>query len=98
MTDPQGRRNLGGNVNIRNFNLAMINPIFTRGEKAAGMVSANLRLGGDVQSPQLFGQLQVTGVDIDGNFMPFDMQPSQLAVNFNGMRSDACRYRTDPAG
>lgn len=51
------------------------------------MVSANLRLGGDVQSPQLFGQLQVTGVDIDGNFMPFDMQPSQLAVNFNGMRS-----------
>ncbi|MCZ2172892.1 hypothetical protein GHJ75_14025, partial [Enterococcus faecium] len=26
-------------------------------------------------------------VDIDGNFMPFDMQPSQLAVNFNGMRS-----------
>ena len=87
VTDPQGRRNLGGNVNIRNFNLAMINPIFTRGEKAAGMVSANLRLGGDVQSPQLFGQLQVTGVDIDGNFMPFDMQPSQLAVNFNGMRS-----------
>lgn len=45
VTDPQGRRNLGGNVNIRNFNLAMINPIFTRGEKAAGMVSANLRLG-----------------------------------------------------
>ncbi|MCZ5321330.1 translocation/assembly module TamB [Escherichia coli] len=87
VADPQGRRNLGGNVNIRNFNLAMINPIFTRGEKAAGMVSANLRLGGDVQSPQLFGQLQVTGVDIDGNFMPFDMQPSQLAVNFNGMRS-----------
>ncbi|XNM72279.1 hypothetical protein ACLK11_24275 [Escherichia coli] len=43
--------------------------------------------GCDVQSPQLFGQLQVTGVDIDGNFMPFDMQPSQLAVNFNGMRS-----------
>ncbi len=33
VTDPQGRRNLGGNVNIRNFNLAMINPIFTRGEK-----------------------------------------------------------------
>ncbi|BBU87297.1 hypothetical protein EIMP300_86970 [Escherichia coli] len=41
VTDPQGRRNLGGNVNIRNFNLAMINPIFNRGEKAAGMVSAN---------------------------------------------------------
>ena len=50
ITDPQGRRNLGGNVNIRNFNLAMVNPIFSRGEKAAGMLSANLRLAGDAQS------------------------------------------------
>ena len=85
VTDPQGRRNLGSTTSI-SVTSAMISPIFTVG-KAAGMVSANLRLGGDVQSPQLFGQLQVTGVDIDGNFMPFDMQPSQLAVNFNGMRS-----------
>ena len=33
ITDPQGRRNLGGNVTIRNFNPAMVNPIFARGEK-----------------------------------------------------------------
>nr|WP_159465681.1 autotransporter assembly complex protein TamB [Scandinavium goeteborgense] len=87
VTDPQGRRNLGGNVNIRNFSLAMINPIFARGEKAAGTLNANLRLGGNVQSPQLFGQLQLTGLDIDGNFMPFDMQASRVAMNFNGTRS-----------
>ena len=87
ITDPQGRRNLGGNVNIRNFSIAMINAIFSRGEKAAGTLNANLRLAGNVQSPQLFGQMQLNGVDIDGNFMPFDMQPSQLAMNFNGQRS-----------
>ncbi|EHN6640722.1 DUF3363 domain-containing protein, partial [Salmonella enterica subsp. enterica serovar Enteritidis] len=84
VTDPQGRRNLGGNVNIRNFSLAMANAIFTRGEKAAGTLNANLRLGGNLQSPQLFGQMQLNGVDVEGNFMPFDMQPSQLAMNFNG--------------
>lgn len=28
-----GRRNLGGNVNMRNVNLAMVNPVFSRGEK-----------------------------------------------------------------
>lgn len=50
VTDPQGRRNLGGNVNMRNLNLAMVNPVFSRGEKAAGMLNARLRLGGDVQS------------------------------------------------
>lgn len=87
ITDPQGRRNLGGNVNIRNFSIGMVNAIFSRGEKAAGTLSANLRLAGDAQSPQLFGQMQLNGVDIDGNFMPFDMQPSQLAMNFNGQSS-----------
>lgn len=87
VTDPQGRRNLGGNVNIRNFSLAMINPIFSRGEKADGKLNANLRLGGDVQSPLLYGQMQLNGIDVDGNFMPFDMQPSQITMNFNGASS-----------
>jgi len=87
ISDPQGQRNLGGNVNIRNFSLAMINAIFSRGEKAAGTLNANLRLAGNAQSPQLFGQMQLNGVDLDANFMPFDMQPSQLAMNFNGMSS-----------
>lgn len=87
ITDPQGRRNLGGNVNMRNFDLAIANSIFSRGEKAAGKLNANLRLAGNAERPQLFGQLQLNGVDIDGNFMPFDMQPSQLAMNFNGMNS-----------
>ena len=31
--------------------------------------------------------MQLNGVDIDGNFMPFDMQPSQITMNFNGMSS-----------
>ncbi|WP_312691082.1 autotransporter assembly complex protein TamB [Kosakonia sp.] len=87
ITDPQGRRNLGGNVNIRNFSLAMANAIFSRGEKVAGTLNANLRLAGNARSPQLFGQLGLNGIDVEGNFMPFDMQPSQLAINFNGMRS-----------
>lgn len=87
VTDPQGRRALGGNVNISNFSLAMINAIFSRGEKAEGMLNANLRLAGNAQSPQLFGQMKLDGLDMEGNFMPFEMQPSQVAMNFNGMSS-----------
>ncbi|OAT20118.1 MULTISPECIES: autotransporter assembly complex protein TamB [Buttiauxella] len=87
ISDPQNRRNLAGNVNMRNFDLAIANSVFSRGEKAAGKINANLRLAGNLERPQVFGQLQVNGVDIDGNFMPFDMQPSQLAMNFNGMNS-----------
>ena len=87
ISDPQGRRGLAGNVNIHNFSLAIANAIFSRGEKAAGLLNANLRLGGDAASPQLFGDLKLTGLDIDGNFMPVDMQPSELGLAFNGMTS-----------
>ena len=38
-------RNLGGNVNISNFSLAMINPIFARGEKAEGRLNGVTELG-----------------------------------------------------
>ena len=65
----------------------MINPIFSRGEKAEGKLNANLRLGGNAMSPLLFGQMQLNGIDVDGNFMPFDMQPSQITMNFNGASS-----------
>ncbi|WP_313757851.1 autotransporter assembly complex protein TamB [Atlantibacter hermannii] len=87
IADPQNRRTLSGNVNIRNFSLAMVNTLFSRGEKAAGLLNANLRLGGNATQPQLFGQMQLNGVDIDGNFMPFDMRPSQVTMVFNGMSS-----------
>ncbi len=87
VSDPQGRRNLAGNVNIRNFSLAMVNAIFSRGEQAAGNLNADLRLAGNAERPQLLGNLKLTGLDIDANFMPFDMQPSELALTFNGMSS-----------
>ncbi len=87
VSDPMGARGLSGDVNIRNFSLAMANAIFSRGEKAAGMLNANLRLAGNAERPQLFGQLKLSGLDVDANFMPFDMQPSELNVAFNGMSS-----------
>lgn len=87
VNDPQGKRNLSGNVNIRNLSLDMVNAIFTRGEKVQGLLNTNLRLGGNLQRPQVFGQLQLNNLDIAGNFMPVEMQPSQMAVEFNGMSS-----------
>lgn len=87
ISDPQGKRNLAGNVNIRNISLDMVNAIFTRGEKVEGLLNTNLRLGGNLQRPQVYGQLQLNKLDIAGNFMPVEMEPSQIAFEFNGMNS-----------
>ncbi|MCV9878504.1 autotransporter assembly complex protein TamB [Brenneria izbisi] len=87
ITDPQGQRNLGGNVTINALSLALLNPILRTGEKAEGMLSANLRLAGNAQQPQIFGQMALERVDIDGSWMPIDLTTGRLAVSFNGMSS-----------
>lgn len=87
VVDPQVRRNISGNVNITNISLAMINPALMQGEKAAGMLNANLRLGGNAQKPLVYGRMALDKVDIDGHWMPFDMTEGRLAMNFDGMTS-----------
>ncbi|MGX9310152.1 autotransporter assembly complex protein TamB [Pantoea ananatis] len=87
ITDPQQRRALGGNVNIRNISLAMINPALMQGESIKGNLNSNLRLGGTAQQPQIFGQLGLKDVNVKGNFMPVDLTSASLNMVFNGMSS-----------
>lgn len=87
ITDPQQRRTLGGNVNIRNISLAMINPALMQGESIKGDLNSNLRLGGTAQQPQIFGQLGLKDVNVKGNFMPVDLTSASLNMVFNGMSS-----------
>lgn len=87
VADPQVRRTISGNVNITNISLALINPALMKGESAAGMLNANLRLGGSAQKPLVFGRLALDRAKVQGHWMPFDMTDARLAVNFNGMTS-----------
>lgn len=87
VADLQGRRNLSGDINIKSLSLAMLNPVLMKGEKAQGMLNAGLRLGGNAQSPQVFGRLALERVDVDGQFMPFNITDGNLALEFNGMSS-----------
>ncbi len=65
----------------------MVNPALMKGESAAGMLNANLRLGGSAQKPLVFGRLALDRAKVQGHWMPFDMADAQLAMNFNGMSS-----------
>ena len=87
IADPQTRRLLSGNVNITNLSLAMLNPALMQGEKIAGVLNSSLRLGGNLQKPQVFGQLGLRNVDVDGSFMPVDLTAANLNMLFNGMSS-----------
>ncbi|EHD20271.1 MULTISPECIES: autotransporter assembly complex protein TamB [Brenneria] len=87
ISDPQGRRNLGGTVTINNISLALLNPVLQQGEKVTGILNANLRLAGDAQRPQIFGRMVLERLDVDGSWMPIDLTNGRLAVSFSGMSS-----------
>ncbi len=87
IADPQGRRTLSGNVNITNLSLAMFNPALMQGESVSGMLNSSLRLGGDLQRPQVFGQLALRNVGVNGNFMPVELTSANMTMLFNGMSS-----------
>ncbi|PKH23140.1 translocation and assembly module TamB [Enterobacterales bacterium CwR94] len=87
IADPQGRRALSGNIGIANLSLDMLNPAMMQGEKITGVLNSQLRLAGDLQRPQVFGQLGLRNVDVDGTFMPVDLTAANLNMIFNGMSS-----------
>ncbi|MGV3344762.1 translocation/assembly module TamB domain-containing protein [Enterobacteriaceae bacterium LUAb1] len=87
IADLAGRRSLSGNVNIARLSLALLNPALMPGEKIAGMLNSQLRLSGDIQQPQLFGQLGLHNLNIDGDFMPVDLTDASMNITFEGMSS-----------
>lgn len=87
INDPQNVRNLSGTVNINRFSLGMFNAVLAKGESIKGMLNSQLRLGGNLKNPRVYGQTALSDVDINGNFMPIDMTSANLKLMFNGVRS-----------
>ncbi len=87
INDPQKVRNLSGTVNINNFSLGLFNPVMAAGEQVRGVLNSQLRLAGNLANPRVYGQTALTGVDINGNFMPIDMTTGNLKLVFNGVSS-----------
>ncbi|SLM64386.1 MULTISPECIES: autotransporter assembly complex protein TamB [Dickeya] len=87
ITDPQQRRALGGTLSINDVSLALLKPMLRQNENANGMMNADLRFGGSVAHPQVFGQLALTGLSAQSNVIPVDLNQGQLTFIFNGMSS-----------
>ncbi|MBS9431412.1 autotransporter assembly complex protein TamB [Photorhabdus hainanensis] len=82
-----GSRKLSGNVDVQDISLALIKPILGNGDKAEGHLNANLRLGGNIKNPLLFGRLNLGALQVSGHWIPFDITQGQIGVNFDGVRS-----------
>lgn len=87
ISELQKQRTLSGNVNLRDLSLALLKPALVSGENIRGMLSSQLRLGGNLQQPQLFGRLDLRNATLAGSFMPIDLTSANLSLLFNGLTS-----------
>ncbi len=87
VADPEGRRNLSGNVGIDNLSLDLLNPALAKGESVQGLLASQLRLGGSLQKPEVFGQLALKNIKAETSAMPVELTDANLTMVFNGMSS-----------
>lgn len=87
VADPEGRRNLSGNIGIDNLSLAILNPALSKGESIQGVLASQLRLAGSLQSPQVFGQLALKNAKAVTSALPVELTDASLSMVFNGMTS-----------
>ena len=87
VTDPLKTRRLSGALKVDPINLAIINPLISTGEKAAGTLTGDLTFGGTLQKPELQGELTLQDVTVKDGAVPVVMKPSHVSVSFEGTRS-----------
>lgn len=87
INDLQARRSLSGNVNIQQLSFDLLQPILANGETIAGMLNANLKLGGDLKKPQVYGSTGLHDLKISTSAMPVQLTSAKIDLSFNGMSS-----------
>ncbi|MCF1957932.1 translocation/assembly module TamB, partial [Escherichia coli] len=98
VADLEKKRQLSGTVDIDNLTLDLIKPFLGKGEIAQGSVGAQLRLGGNAQSPLLFGQFGINQLKVVGHWIPFDITKGNVDISFNGATSDLSGRIETPEG
>lgn len=87
IVDPEKRRSLGGTVGINNFSLDLLNPVLVKGETVHGVVNSQLRLGGSLQKPLIFGRLALQNAKAVISSLPVELTNANLSMLFNGSNS-----------
>lgn len=85
--EPTGAKALSGETTVESLDMSFLESFFMTGERAEGTASGALRFGGSLTAPALTGHLGVSALRIADGMTPFDMKPSDIRLDFSGMRS-----------
>lgn len=92
------QRKLSGGLNIQQLDLDLLSQLLSRNEKISGEISSALTFAGDLNRPLLNGQLQVRNIGTQLKTLPFNLEQSELALQFYGERSTLSGQLKSAAG
>ncbi|WIM84337.1 translocation/assembly module TamB domain-containing protein [Gallibacterium anatis] len=87
LTDLLDSKKLGGKVQFKALQLALIKQLLNSGDQLDGRINADLSLAGTASSPQLHGRLALTQLTSSMPALPFNIKDGFANLNFNGNRS-----------
>jgi len=87
VSDPLAKRTLSGSVDISRISFSLLRPLLQVNEKSQGMINSQLRLGGNLNRPQLFGHLAVSDMELKSEFLPLNVEHGDISIDFNGISS-----------
>ncbi|WMN59748.1 translocation/assembly module TamB domain-containing protein [Pseudoalteromonas xiamenensis] len=84
----QTKPSLNAELVLNGINLGYLDPMLTqllnREFKLQGDLSGDVKVQGEMESPQFFGDLRVTGLAAQNERSPVKLNDSELAINLNG--------------
>ncbi|MXP67689.1 translocation/assembly module TamB domain-containing protein [Pantoea sp. Aalb] len=78
---------IAGLINVKNISLSMFNTIFNNISNIKGNVNSYLLLKGNLQHPQLFGELGLVNVKFKNKAIPINIIASNFKILFIGVNA-----------
>lgn len=88
--------NLSGSLQLQQLNLNLLNQLLSANEHVKGEINGNLKIGGQISSPKISGELHLDNLNAVMKDLPFDITQGQLALNFKGNQSSLQGYLQTP--
>lgn len=91
VSDPLDKKELSGRVVVRDVRLERFNPVLGSVSdqlSAKGELSADIRPGGTLKKPELYGSVNLNDFSAQGQAVPLEMKSSNVILHFEGEQSE----------
>ncbi|MFN2408694.1 MAG: translocation/assembly module TamB domain-containing protein [Halomonas sp.] len=84
VSDPLGARELSGSLEANDVSLAPYRPMVVSLDELAGDLNGRVDIAGTTAQPDLQGELELLGIQVNGPDIPVDVQDGEVNVTFDG--------------